>query len=242
MLGLGLGSCNSLQAGSGTGVPASVEKIPLSVFAAGSLIVPFGNIEKAFEAKYPDIDVQAEYHGSIQVMRHATELHEPIDVVVTADAALIPMLMYATKMPETDQPYADWFIRFASNHLALAYVPESKYADEINAQNWAEIISRPDVKIGIADPRFDASGYRALMAFALTEIANKNYGLFAPMFDKQFTFPVTIFRGDELTTKMLSDLNAWLMERVTGQSAQSESAPSESADADSDSESPNDWN
>jgi molybdate/tungstate transport system substrate-binding protein len=38
------------------------------------------------------------------------------------------------------------------------------------------------------------------MAFALTEMANENYGLFAPMFDGQFSFPVTIFRGDELTT------------------------------------------
>jgi len=192
LLGLGLGSCNGQQ--------AEAEKTPLVVFAAGSLITPFDHIEKAFEEKYPNIDLQAEYHGSIQVIRHATELHKPIDVIATADAALIPMLMYATNVPETDQPYADWFIRFASNHLALAYQPESKYADEINAENWTEIISRPDVKIGIADPRFDASGYRALMAFALAEIANENYGLFAPMFDKQFTFPVTIFRGDEMTT------------------------------------------
>jgi tungstate ABC transporter binding protein WtpA len=116
------------------------------------------------------------------------------------------MLMYATKMPETDQPYADWYIRFAGNHLALAYAPESKYAGEINSENWAEIISRPDVKIGIADPRFDASGYRALMAFALSEIANKNYGLFGPMFNEQFTFPVTIFRGDELTTVTVPEI------------------------------------
>ena len=200
LLGLGLGSCNSQQVGAGNEAATSTEKTPLSVFAAGSLIIPFGNIEKAFEAKYPNIDVQAEYHGSIQVIRHATELHEPIDVVVTADAALIPMLMYASKVPETDEPYADWYIRFASNHLALAYNAESKYAEEINAQNWTEIISRPDVKIGLADPRFDASGYRALMAFALSEISNENYGLFAPMFDEQFSFPVTIFRGDELTT------------------------------------------
>jgi molybdate/tungstate transport system substrate-binding protein len=119
-------------------------------------------------------------------------------VVVTADASLIPMLMYASKVPE--QPYADWYIRFASNRLALAYNAESKYADEINADNWTEVIARPDVKIGIADPRFDASGYRALMAFALSEMANEDYGLFAPMFDGQFSFPVTIFRGDELTT------------------------------------------
>jgi molybdate/tungstate transport system substrate-binding protein len=200
LFGVGLGSCNGQQAGTGNNATSSVKKTPLVVFGAGSLIIPFGNLEKAFEAKYPNIDIQAEYHGSIQVMRHATELHEPIDVVATADASLIPMLMYSSKVPVTGQPYADWYIRFASNHLALAYNAESKYADEINAGNWTEIISRPDVKIGIADPRFDASGYRALMAFALAEIAHKNYGLFGPMFDGQFTFPITIFRGDELTT------------------------------------------
>ena len=175
----------------------SQPKIPLVVFAAGSLIIPFDHLEKAFEAKYPNIDVLAEYHGSIQVMRHATELHEPIDVVATADAALIPMLMYATKVPETGKPYANWYINFASNHLALAYNADSKYADEINADNWTEVISRPDVKTGIADPRFDASGYRALMAFALAEIAEQNYRLFDPMFKDQFTFPVTIFRGEK---------------------------------------------
>jgi molybdate/tungstate transport system substrate-binding protein len=170
------------------------------VFAAGSLIIPFADLEQAFEEKYPYIDVLAEYHGSIQVMRHVTELHEPIDVVATADAALVPMLMYTSTVPETGQPYANWYIRFASNRLALAYTPESKYADEINADNWPEILARPDVKLGLADPRFDASGYRTLMAFSLMENALGRYDLFGPMFDRQFSFPVTIFRDDDLTT------------------------------------------
>jgi len=200
LLGLGLGSCNGQQAQAGKDAADSAEKTPLTVFAAGSLIIPFTHIEQAFEKQYPNIDVQVEYHGSIQVMRHVTELHEPIDVVATADASLIPMLMYANNVPETGEPYADWFIRFASNHLALAYSPESKYADEINASNWTEVLARPDVKTGLADPRFDASGYRTLMAYALTEIENSRYDLFGAMFDGQFTFPVTIFRGDQLTT------------------------------------------
>lgn len=195
LLSLLLGSCNTQQ-----------PKTPLVVFAAGSLIIPFDHIEKAFEAKYPNIDVLAEYHGSIQVMRHATELHEPIDVVATADTALIPMLMYATNIPETGKPYANWYVNFASNRLALAYHPESKYGDEITTDNWTEVISRPDVKIGIADPRFDAAGYRAFMAFGLAEIANQNYGLFDPMFKGQFTFPVTIFRGDEMTTVTVPEI------------------------------------
>ena len=101
--------------------------VPLRVFCAGSLILPFDHLEKAFESRYPHIDVQNECHGSIQVIRHVTELHEAIDVVATADDALIPMLMYPTQDPETGLPYADWYIRFATNRLALAYSPRSQY-------------------------------------------------------------------------------------------------------------------
>jgi molybdate/tungstate transport system substrate-binding protein len=200
LLGLVLGACNGGQAQVAPEVTASIEKTPLVVFAAGSLIIPFADMEEAFEAKYPHIDVKAEYHGSIQVMRHVTEIHDEIDVAATADAALIPMLMYASTVPETGEPYADWYIKFASNHLALAYTPESKYADEIDAENWPDILARPDVKFGLSDPRFDASGYRTLMAFSLMENTLERYDLFGPVFDGQFSFPVTIFRDEDLTT------------------------------------------
>jgi len=80
-------------------------KTPLVVFGAGSLIIPFNHLEQAFEARYPNIDVKAEYHGSIQVIRHVSELHKSIDVVATADASLIPLLMYAVNNPETGKPY-----------------------------------------------------------------------------------------------------------------------------------------
>ena len=182
------------------------EKIPLVVFAAGSLIIPFAEIEKAFEIKYPDIDVHAEYHGSIQVMRHVTELHEPIDVVATADASLVPMLMYATNNPETNQPYANWFIRFASNKLALAYTEQSKYADEIDAQNWTEILAREEVRYGLPDPRFDAAGYRAFMAYALQENEWQRYDIFKSFVKDQFSFPVTIFREDDKTTIRIPEI------------------------------------
>ena len=184
-----------------TGTPASSPaKVPLVVFAAGSLIIPFGDIEKAFEARYPNIDVQAQYHGSIQVIRQTTELHQQIDVVASADASLIPMLMYSQNDPDTGRPYADWYIRFASNHLAIAYGPNSKYAGEITADNWYSILARPDVKVGIADPRFDATGYRALMTYALAQDYYRKNTLFRDMFSGQFTFPLGIFKDNGLTT------------------------------------------
>jgi len=165
-------------------------KTPLVVFAAGSLIQPFADIEKAFEAENPDIDVQCEFHGSIQVMRHVTDIHEKIDVVATADYNLIPMLMEAATDPESGKPYSDWYIRFATNRLGIAYTEKSRYASEINAQNWVEILLRPDVRLGLADPRFDAAGYRSLMVFKLGEQIYQKPGLFFDMFYGAFKFPV----------------------------------------------------
>jgi molybdate/tungstate transport system substrate-binding protein len=110
------------------------------------------------------------------------------------------MLMYTVDDPDSGLPYASWYIRFASNRLALAYTPTSRYADEINTENWAEILTRPDLKVGLADPRFDASGYRTLMAFALEEEQRGDYSLFDKMFAGRFTLPVTIFRDEDLTT------------------------------------------
>ncbi len=169
----------------------------LRVFCAGSLILPFAELEKAFEALHPEVDVQSECHGSIQVIRHVTELHESIDVVATADHALIPMLMYENTDPDSGKPYADWYIRFAGNRLALAYSPLSRYADEIQADNWYKILTRPDVKLGLADPRFDAAGYRALMALNLAEDVYGVNDLHGRLLRDAFTWPVTRFLDED---------------------------------------------
>jgi molybdate/tungstate transport system substrate-binding protein len=149
------------------------EKTEMRVLCAGSLMVPFTEIEAAFESEHPDIDVLIEGHGSIQVIRHVTELFEEADIVAVADHALIPMLMYNTTVPDTDESYASWYIKFATNSLGIAYTSSSLYSGEINAQNWYEILARPDVRLGISDARLDACGYRALM---LLKLAEEYYG------------------------------------------------------------------
>ncbi len=171
---------------------APTPKTKIVVFAAGSLMKPFSEIEKAFETRYPEFDLQMEYHGSIQVMRHVTDLHESIDVVATADQSLIPMLMYSTAHPNTGKPYASWYISMASNKLAIAYTPTSKYASEINPNNWSEVLSRPDVRVGISDPRFDAVGYRQLMVFALAQQLYQDDQIFNNFLDGQFTNPIKL--------------------------------------------------
>jgi len=175
---------------------AAPQKTPVRVFFAGSMIIPFGELEKAYEAQHRDIDLYLEGHGSIQVIRHVTEIHELIDVVVTADYALIPMLMYTARIPQTAQPYAHWYVKFATNRLALAYRPQSRYASEINAENWYEIISRHGVKLGLADPRFDACGYRALMALQMAEKLYSQPTLFDDLITDSFKTPIRARQED----------------------------------------------
>ena len=177
----------------------SSAKTPLVVFAAGSLIIPFNDLEKAIEIH------RAELHL-------VTDLHVPIDVIATADASLVPMMMYTTTDPDTGLPNANWDILFASNRLALAYRPGSKYAAEINAGNWYEILSRPDVKVGLADPRFDAVGYRTLMVYALARDYYHLPTIFTDMFKGQFSFPLGIFSENGLTTVTVPEI----METKTG--------------------------
>ena len=169
-----------------------VAKTPLNLIIAGSLMIPFDDLEKAYEAEHPDVDVQIEAHGSIQAIRQVSEVHELMDAVFSADHTLIPMLMYQAKVPETNRPYANWYIKFATNHLGLAYSSKSKYADQINSDNWYKIVARSDVKLGIADPRFDAVGYRALMTLQLAKAAYNKPTIFEDVIMGQFKTPITL--------------------------------------------------
>jgi molybdate/tungstate transport system substrate-binding protein len=145
------------------------QKQVLTVFCATSLEYPLTQVETDFEKAYPNIDMQFQGHGTIQVIRHVTELNYKIDVVLVADYSLIPTMMYPTKISGTNQSFANYYVRFATNTMVLAYSNNSKYASDINSDNWCSILSRPEVKIGLANPQLDALGYRALMTIQLAQ-------------------------------------------------------------------------
>jgi molybdate/tungstate transport system substrate-binding protein len=175
-----------------SGCGAQEEKKPLVIFAAGSLAIPFEQLSKAYEAKHPEAQIQLEEHGSIQVIRHVTDIHEKIDIVASADHDLIPMLMYATNDPDTGKPYASWYIEFATNKLSIAYTDKSKYANEISADNWYKILTRPDVRVGLPDPRFDACGYRAFMVMQLAKTYYNYPTVLEDFVIGQFKMPITV--------------------------------------------------
>ncbi len=131
----------------------------LTIFHAGSLSVPFGAMEKAFEAKYPKVDIQREAGGSTKMARLISEVGKPADIMASADYVVIDKNL----IPK----FATWNVRFASNQLVLCYTDKSKFADEINADNWYEILQRKGVVWGHSDPNLDPCGYRSLMVMQL---------------------------------------------------------------------------
>jgi len=169
-----------------TSSEAGHEKTVLKVVPAGSLLQPFDEVEKAFEAQHPDVDVQVEGHGSIQAIRQVTDLHRRVDVVAVADASLIPDLMFRPD-PVTGANFTDTYTSFATNAMVIAYTNKSKYADEISSENWYQVLSRSDVRVGISNPMLDAAGYRAMMVALLADRYYRNTTLFPVLIGDHFT-------------------------------------------------------
>lgn len=150
-------------------VPA-LAKDPIIIFHAGSLTVPFAEMEKRFEADHPDMDVLREAGGSTKMARMISELGKPADIMASADY----MVINKSLIPE----HADWNIRFATNQLVLCYTEQSQYADKVNADNWYEILAKEGVVWGHSDPNLDPCGYRSLMVLQLAETHYKQPGLY----------------------------------------------------------------
>ena len=182
------------------------EPIRLKVLFAGSLIIPLDAVEAAFEAEHPEIDVEMEGHGSIQVIRHITELGDLVDVALLADYSLVPGMMYQQMIPDTDTPFADWTIEFAGNEMVLAYTDDSLYADEIDESNWYQILAREDTRKGLSDPRFDASGYRALMVLQLAENLYQKTTILENVLMGRFTHAITSEEADGMVVIHVPEL------------------------------------
>lgn len=141
----------------------------LIIFHAGSLSVPFKQMKEKFEKENPNTEILLESAGSVKCARKITDLEKDCDIMVSADYTIIDDLL----IPD----YASWNIQFASNEMAIVYHDDSKYANEINAQNWYEILLRNDVFFGRSDPNSDPCGYRALLTSQLSEIFYEQPGL-----------------------------------------------------------------
>lgn len=160
-----LWSLFSVQAQVGTpnrsdGVSTSLSG-DLIIFHAGSLSVPMKEIAAAFTNENPGVNVMLEAAGSVECARKITELKKPCDIMASADYTIIDKLL----IPK----FADWNIRFASNEMAIVFTEKSRRSNEINQENWYQIMLDQNIQIGRADPNSDPCGYRAVLVSKLAE-------------------------------------------------------------------------
>jgi molybdate/tungstate transport system substrate-binding protein len=182
------------------------DKRILKVYCAASLLFPLDKVDSAFERIYPDVNVELEGHGSIQVIRQVTELGNRADMLMVADYSLLPLMMYNSLVPGSNQTFANWYVRFASNKIVLAYTNSSRYADEVNTTNWFSILQRPNVVFGFPNPMIDSLGYRALMAVQLAEDYYKNETIFYDLITKNFDPPISCIPNEGNDTIVVPDV------------------------------------
>ena len=138
------------------------------VFNAGSLALPLRAALDSFAAR-EHVTIEQENAGSLETARKLTELGKLPDIVAVADYEVIPLLLIPS--------HATWYAKFARNRMVLAYERRSRGAAEINTNNWWQVVTRPGVQVGRADPSLDPNGYRTLLVWQLAEQFYKQPGL-----------------------------------------------------------------
>src|SRR5208282_4114809 len=132
----------------------------LLVDAAGTLQVPFNAIaNNLIRPQYPTFSYNYLFEGSSLAANEITQANKSFDIFASADYRIIPKQLIPN--------HASWYIVFASNSMAIIYTNQSRYASQINQNNWYQIITRPGVIVGISNKDTDPSGYNAIFMLQL---------------------------------------------------------------------------
>ncbi len=94
------------------------------IFHAGSLTVPLAQMQKEFQAKYPQVHITRTAGGSSKMARLIVESGKPADIMASADYTVIDKTLIPGK--------ASWNVRFATNQMVLCYTDKSHYAKDIS--------------------------------------------------------------------------------------------------------------
>jgi molybdate/tungstate transport system substrate-binding protein len=131
----------------------------LVVVQAASLARALGEVGDAFARENPGVRIRADVGGSQVQARKVADLGLAADVVALADADVIERLLVPAR--------AGWVVQFATSSLVLAHLAHSRFTDEVTTANWPDVLTRPGVRLGLADPDLAPIGYRTLLAWQL---------------------------------------------------------------------------
>lgn len=145
----------------------------LQLFYAGSLQRPMEAMRQEFAQRHPAVSIGCRAGGSTLLAKTIRTGQARADVLLSADYAVINDIL----LPDC----ASWNVLFTTNQMVLCHTAHSRYAAEINTDNWCDILQRPDVSWGHSAPEQDPCGYRSLLAMRLAEIHYGRNGLYAAL-------------------------------------------------------------
>jgi molybdate/tungstate transport system substrate-binding protein len=135
-------------------------KTRLQVWGADSLSASFAEIAAEFEKAHPKAKVVLNIHGSRFIAQVLP--NQDADVVALADHRLVKDILHPDGV-------ADWVAKFVSNEIVLAGHTSSARRAELTSDNWYEILLKPDITFGIANPDQDPCGYWSQLVWKLAE-------------------------------------------------------------------------
>ena len=147
----------------------------LEIYHAGSLTVPVANLIKEFKVSHPNLVINTTPGGSRKIARLVAETGQKADILMSADYTVIDTLLIPG--------HANWNILFAENSMVIMYTDQSRYANEINEDNWYKILLKEEAEYGHSEPNADPCGYRSVLVFQLAENYYQQEGLNLALLD-----------------------------------------------------------
>jgi molybdate/tungstate transport system substrate-binding protein len=143
------------------------QRTELGVFYATSLSALLGDLAESYQRLHPSLRLRLEPSGSQVAARKVSELGLKADLVAVADARLIDKMLVPS--------HASWNVVFATNEIVIAHKDHSRFTDQIGEKDWPDFLTRPEVRLGRADPDTAPVGYNTLMVWQLAEQSGR-YG------------------------------------------------------------------
>jgi len=136
-------------------------RVDLTVRYATSLTAVLGDLSTSYHKRHANVHIQLDPSGSQVAARKISELGMKADVVAVADARLIDKMLVPG--------HAAWSAVFATNEIVIAHMDHSRFTDQVTDKNWPQFLTRPEIRLGRANPDTAPIGYNALFVWQLAE-------------------------------------------------------------------------
>lgn len=129
------------------------------VFFDQALSGPLSEVAERLRAESPGLRVRLEPSDPALTLRKPAELGLEADLLVVGEEARFAGLRGAKTVA--------WTLSFATDEVVVAHKDHSRFTDEISTANWTEVLQRPGVSLGCAEPWTSPVGAHAALSWDL---------------------------------------------------------------------------